>query len=213
MRSIGLFGGTFNPIHIGHATLASNVKRDFSLDKVIFIPSNIPPHKNATGTTSEERYEMVEITAGVLGEGFEVSRFEIDQKKLSYTYLTLIHFREKYPDDALFFIAGDDIFATVQTWQNWKELFGLANFIVANRDGKGFDNMLRKLPKELTQRIITQKLYNGEKFGKIITYSMNPVDISSTQVRFRIANAMYNEMLLQEVYDYISSHKLYIGEV
>lgn len=210
MNKIGLFGGTFNPIHIGHAALASNVKHDFSLDKIILIPSSIPPHKNATGATPEQRYEMAALTAAFLGEGFEVSRYEIDHEGLSYTYLTLLHYRKKYPEAALFFIAGDDIFATINTWQNWRELFELTNFIVVDRDGTGFDSMLKILPEELQTRLIAHSLYKNEKYGKIIKYNMKPIDVSSTQVR--IAKGMCNEMLLQEVYDYITSKKLYIGE-
>ena len=92
MKHIGLFGGTFNPIHIGHLILAINVYTDFSLDELIFIPSKIPPHKSL-GTPPEKRFEMVQLAINNLKYNFKVSNVELKRKGVSYTYKTLIHYR------------------------------------------------------------------------------------------------------------------------
>ena len=119
MKKTGLFGGTFNPIHIGHAVLAERVYSYFKLDELIFIPSKLPPHKDTPGTTAEERYEMVELTANALGKGFSVSDYEIKSDGISYTHRTVCHWRREHPNDALFLITGTDIFITIGKWQEW----------------------------------------------------------------------------------------------
>ena len=154
MKKTGLFGGTFNPIHIGHAVLAERVYSYFKLDELIFIPSKLPPHKDTPGTTAEERYEMVELTANALGKGFSVSDYEIKSDGISYTHRTVCHWRREHPNDALFFITGTDIFITIGKWQEWEDLFNQGNFIVVNRAGPGFAEILETIPPGLKKRVI-----------------------------------------------------------
>ncbi|QAR33559.1 nicotinate (nicotinamide) nucleotide adenylyltransferase [Geovibrio thiophilus] len=206
---LGLFGGTFNPIHLGHVTLAGNVFRDFKLDRLLLIPSSIPPHKKASVISPELRYEMVQLVAEKLGNGFEVSDVEVNSTEVSYTYKTLKKFRTDYPDAEIFFIAGTDIFATIESWQYWRDLFGLANFIVVNRSSVSFEDMMSRIPVTLKERVVTPDGFKGEKYGRIILYSMSEIDISSTEIRDMLDAEYRKANLPEDVYEFIRTNNLY----
>jgi nicotinate (nicotinamide) nucleotide adenylyltransferase/ribosome silencing factor RsfS/YbeB/iojap len=223
MRKIGLFGGTFNPIHLGHARLAYNVYKDFGLDELVFIPSKLPPHKAVPIPTAEDRYNMALLTAQTLTDrtlegNFYVSDFEIKSEGISYTYLTLKEWRRRYPQDALFFITGSDIFISIESWQNCFELFDLANFIVANRK-VSFEEVLAAIHKPLLERVVYWEDYGREKereSGSIIFYRMEPIDVSSTALRGQFAKPSglgqnFEEELSEDVYKYILEKNLYEG--
>jgi nicotinate-nucleotide adenylyltransferase len=209
VKKIGLFGGTFNPIHLGHATLAQNVFIDFQLDELVFMPSNIPPHKTIPFTTAKDRYEMTLLTAKALTGNFSVSDFELNSKGLSYTYITLLEWRKRYPEDIIYFICGSDIFATITTWQNWKELFSLSKFIVANRKVP-FAKLYPLIPKEIHNKITFQTDLTNSKTDCIIFYEMDSVRTSSTKIRGRLAAERCKDELPEDVYRYIIEHNLYL---
>lgn len=207
---LGLFGGTFNPIHLGHVTLAGNVFRDFRLDRLLLIPSSISPHKKDKGVISPElRYEMVQLVAEKLGAGFEVSDFEVNSPEVSYTYKTLKKFRTDYPDAEIFFIAGTDIFATIESWQYWRDLFGLSNFIVVNRSSVSFDELMSRIPVSLHERVVSPAGFKGEKYGRIILYEMPEIDISSTEIRDMLDAEYRKANLPEDVYEFIRTNNLY----
>lgn len=208
----GLFGGTFNPIHIGHLALAENVADSFAMDRMILIPSKIPPHKKGDIIAPEMRLEMVQMCTDTLGERFSVSDFEVKNEGISYSLLTLQHFREKYPDDELFFACGTDIFASIHKWHRFDEMFDYANFIVVSRSMISFGKMLEAVPEWLHDMVIRQDQYNGEKYGKIILYEMPPVDISSTEIRDALEASYRRANLPEVVYEYISEKGLYRGD-
>lgn len=210
MKKIGLFGGTFNPIHIGHIKLAENVYKAFGLNELIFIPSKIPPHKNLSCTQAKDRYIMVKKAVESLGCRFNVSDYEISQKSVSYTYKTLLHYRSLYEGDQLFFIAGSDIFATIETWNNWEELFQLTNFIVVNRKEMPFSMMFTKIPAKLLRIIRHIDTFEGFKAGRIILHTMKEVDISSTKIRENFKRKKFDAFLTKEVSNYIENKKLYL---
>ena len=210
-RRIGLFGGTFNPIHLGHITLAQKVFADFNLDELILIPAKLPPHKeDITGATTLQRYEMVRLAAGTIGKGVAVSDYELKTDGISYSYRTVSYLSNINPGAALFFIAGSDIFITIETWQRWREIFNFVNFIVVSREGVSFDTMLNSIPSELHNRIIWRKEYKGELSGKIILYDMDTIAVSSTKIRGCTAEGGCREMLPKAVYDYIVDNNLYV---
>ena len=208
----GLFGGTFNPIHVGHLALAENVAESFGLDRMLLIPSKIPPHKKGSIIAPEMRLDMVRMCAESLGSVFSVSDYEVNKEGVSYTLLTLQHFREQFPEDELFFACGTDIFATIEKWHRYDELFEYTNFVVVSRSMISFAKMLEAIPEWLHDKVIREEQYAGEKNGKIILYEMPPVDISSTEIR-DVLEASYRKANLPEaVYEYISEKGLYRGD-
>lgn len=211
MLHIGLFGGTFNPVHVGHVELAKSVYKGLELDQFIFIPSKIPPHKNLGSTTPAERFKMVSIAIKSMDGNFAVSDYELKSKGISYTFKTLKHFRENYKNEILSFITGSDIFATIGSWNEWVKLFDLSNFIVVNRNEMPFKKMLDIIPTELKKYIIQPCEFNNEKNGKIILYNMEEIIISSTDIRDKIEQNKIKYYLTSEVYNYISDNNLYQG--
>jgi len=190
---IGLLGGTFNPMHIGHLLLAEECFLRFELEKVIFIPAYIPPHKEVEcGISVEDRAEMVKL--GIAGnEKFELSTYEIDKKGISYTVDTLQYYREEYGDKAdLFFLTGCDSVAELSTWKGVDRILDISNFIIATRPG------WKK---------------NHDYDGKVEYINIPGIDISSTVIRERIRECKSVKYLVPEpVIGYIEKKGLYKAE-
>ncbi|PID80191.1 MAG: nicotinic acid mononucleotide adenylyltransferase [Clostridiales bacterium] len=130
---IGIMGGTFDPIHLGHLFLAQEVMGAYHLDKVIFVPSKIGPHKmNSVKTTPDVRYEMVKCAIAD-NQHFDVSDIEIKRQGISYTIDTVRAFKRKYKSDSGYFITGADAIVGIETWREYKTLLKDINFIAATR--------------------------------------------------------------------------------
>src|SRR5712692_1998404 len=143
---IGLFGGTFDPIHWGHLRSAEEVREAFRLDRIIFIPASIPPLKiKAQTTAAADRLKMVRL-AIAKNSGFAVSGVELSRPGKSYTIDTLHYFAGKRPGDALYFILGMDAFREIGMWKDFQELFPLSHFIVTSRPECGELLKLGDLP-------------------------------------------------------------------
>lgn len=197
MKKIGLFGGTFDPIHCGHIALARRVLETFSLDEIIFIPAGTPPHKRSEGVTdSNHRFSMVK--KAISGESrFSVSDFEINRNEPNYSYITIGYFKERYPDDEIFFIIGGDSFRDLPLWKNYETLLSMCSFIVVSRAGVAPESYFEKYSGcELPPRVF---------FLKDFLY-----DVSSTEIRDRIAEGQEISSLMPSgVSEYIKTNKLY----
>ncbi len=135
---IGIFGGTFDPVHLGHLKLAQNARTQFSLDKVVFVPAYQPPHKQEllSPASAEDRYEMVRLS--IEGEPFlELSDCELRRKGVSYTFDTVSEFEKKYPGASFFLILGKDAFDGLDTWHRADELREKVRCLVASRGSCG----------------------------------------------------------------------------
>lgn len=134
-----LFGGTFDPVHIGHLRIANEALKSFALAQVTFVPAANPPHKDAAAVTPfEDRFRMLTIACAPY-PSFAVSRAEANQEP-SYTINTLEQYRQQMqPDDELFFLIGADAFDEIQTWRRWQDVLALTNFIVVSRPGKTYE--------------------------------------------------------------------------
>jgi nicotinate-nucleotide adenylyltransferase len=162
---IGILGGTFNPIHIGHLILAEEAVSKLSLDELVFVPTYIPPHKKVEGDISpKDRFRMVELAVKD-NPAFKVSSFEIDAKRKSYSVETLKEFRRIYGQASqLFLITGSDLLKDLFSWKDVNEIFKMSKFIVANRPGYPVTGV----PKEAETVVIT------------------PIEISSEDIRLRV---------------------------
>lgn len=135
MKKVGLFGGTFNPIHIGHLIMANEVYTSLELDEVRFMPNATAPHKKmSTAATNEQRIQMVSLAI----EGipyFKLERFEIERGGVSYTFDTMKAMREREPDVEFYFIIGGDMIDSLHTWYRIDELIDLVHFVGVKRPG------------------------------------------------------------------------------
>lgn len=197
---IGISGGTFDPVHMGHLVIAEEVRQVMSLDKVLFIPSGNPPHKNALQVTrAEHRFEMVR-RAIATNPFFEASGIEIDRPGNTYTIDTLKQLRGIYGDMVrLFFITGADVVTELTTWKNFENVFKLCEFIAVMRPGYrslDFDNHIRQL---------------SAMYGAVIHAIAAPlIGISSTEVRRRVLEGRSVKYLVPDgVEEYIYGHGLY----
>ncbi len=172
-----IFGGTFDPVHNGHIHIAREALDILNLDKLIFMPSGNPPHKTDRNVTDGQiRYEMAKMAAGS-EERFEVSSFEIDQKRLSYTYKTMESFHAAEKDTEWYFISGADCLLDIEKWRHPERIFKHCKLAVFSRPGYTFQNILK------------QKAVIEEKYGiEIIILKTSVLDVSSTEIRNKIKN-------------------------
>jgi nicotinate-nucleotide adenylyltransferase len=142
---IALFGGTFDPIHAGHLRSAAIVGKRFGLDRILFVPASIPPHKaRADMAPAADRYRMVRLA--VAGHpGWTASPVEIRAGGTSYSIRTIERMRRRFPRARLFFIAGADAFRDIKTWREWERVLRSCLFIVTTRPGTGLDEAVRSL--------------------------------------------------------------------
>lgn len=224
LQRIGLFGGTFNPIHTGHLLIASELRERFSLDSVIFIPAGIPPHKKKKEVINPfHRLRMVELAVAPY-KYFTVSSIEVYRHGPSYSIDTVRALQNETGDSAeLFFITGIDAFLEISTWKHADRLLGLCNFIVIQRPGYRFDELKGiGLPALLgVSSSELESLDRGEISRLSITMTaksslylerITPCDISSTELRRLIHDGKEVKNLLPEkVMSYIIDQGLYLA--
>ena len=200
MHKTGIFGGSFDPVHYGHISLALAAKEEAGLDQVIFVPANLQPFKlEKKVTNGNHRYNMIKLAIKDC-EGLSLSSFELDRQELSYTYSTLRHFRDiKDADDRIYFITGTDAFLKIDRWKNADEILSSYSFIIGSRPGY----------KEKEQGEKTA--YIREKYGcDIIVVNNRQIDISSTELREKISAGLdISEYIASDVERYIKENGLY----
>ena len=211
-RRIGLFGGTFNPIHLGHLRGVQEIRETFGLQQVIFIPAAIPPHK-ATEEVIEarHRFEMVRL-ATASNPFFSITDIELSRPEKSYSIDTIRYFREKHPDD-FFFILGKDAFVEIETWKEFQNLFSLCNFIVMTRPGFQKTSSASLLPEALVPVFRYDEVLKAwiHTSGHTLHFKeITVLDISSTKIRELIERGDSVKYLVPaEVEAYIQKNGLY----
>ena len=185
---VGILGGTFNPIHLGHLIIAEEIRERLRLNEVIFIPSLIPPHKSDTGLlSSQHRYEMLALAIED-NPCFKVSSIELERQGRSYSIDTLRRLRKKRPKDSFIFIIGADSSSELDKWKDIKDIFKLAQFVVVPRPGYE----IKAVPE-------------GVRIVDIPT-----IGISSTGIRRRLEEGRSIRYLVPETArEYISKNSLY----
>lgn len=211
---IGLFGGTFDPVHFGHLRLAAEMLEAFGLSRVVFLPAGRPwQRENGPFADAAHRVRMLELA--IANEpAFAVDGREVRRESPTYTVETLESFRaEAGPDAPLFFLCGSDAFAKVQTWHRWEALFALAHFAVAVRQGdESWDAKgTGAIPHALLPRV-TMDLQEAlaSPAGRVMTFAMTPLGISSTALRgLARSGASIRYLTPDPVVGYIQQHSLY----
>ena len=200
MQRIGIMGGTFNPVHKGHIAIAEAAKKNFFLDKIIFVPSGNPPHKTREYIApKEDRFKMVKLA--IAGKkDFYISRVEIDRSGYSYAVDTFKALKKEYKGKAvLYYIMGMDSINEILSWKKPLELFKICQFIVATRQGARIRTMKRILkfpPLKMNANSI-----------HLIEVKMN---VSSTKIRESIKKGRIPVKLMNgKVVSYIKKNKLY----
>lgn len=199
MGRIGIFGGTFNPVHKGHAKLLNSVMNAIGFDKLIVLPDRIPPHKLADNLASGyDRLNMCKLAFGDIN-GVEVSDWELKQSGKSYSVITLRHFHSVYPDDRLFFIMGSDMLLSFHTWYCYEEILKLASIVCISREN---EDTVQKL-NDYAERL-------KNKGGEVIIIEEEPFEVSSTLLRDKLKNRQDCSCYLDEnVVQYIEANNLY----
>ena len=191
-KKLGILGGTFDPIHMGHLVLAEQAREQFQLEQIIFIPSASPPHKTEQELSlAIHRFEMTKLAL----EGnryFSVSDIELKRKGLSYTIETLRELKGLYKDSEIYFLTGSDVLEEITTWKDPEEIYKLARIVIAVRPG--FD-----------------KFDPENHFAKkSVIVRITGVDISSTQIREKVRNGESIKYLVpSKVEEYIKKKNLY----
>jgi nicotinate-nucleotide adenylyltransferase len=216
-QRLGILGGTFNPIHNGHLAAAEEVRGRLKLDRILVVPSYLPPHKFEEAVPSAvQRLEMVRL-ATKDNPFLEPSGIEIDRGGRSYTIDTVEALRRLFPGTELFFITGLDSFLEIQTWHQWERLLTLCNFVVISRPGYHFGDLakisfMKSASRELElldQGGLQQAMVRSGAFT--ICLEMIPLfDISSTDIRNRVkAGTSIKYLLPDGIETYIIANKLY----
>ena len=200
LTRLGILGGTFDPIHIGHLAMAQAVLETMKLDKIFFVPCHLPPRKSARGVTAAvHRYEMVR--RAIQGNpGFAVSPFEKENPGRSYTIDTVRHFARKFPGARLFFAIGADAYTSLGTWKDINGILGIVDFVVVNRPGDA--------PPLLSCDSKTRgRTGRGIRHLSVV---MPGMDISSSYIRQCVRwGKSIRYFVPQGVLRYIENHKLY----
>ena len=202
---IGIYGGTFNPPHLGHLTAARAVFDLLDLDRLLLIPAGVPPHKAMPdgSPAADQRLEMTALAAEQLGLGERVQVLDMELKRegKSFTADTLEILKEQYPEDELWLLMGTDMFLTFQAWQQPEKILSLAGIAAFGRTEADTEELFA------VQREYLCKTYPG---ARIFTLTIpGVVDISSTELREKLAKGTGEQYLSPAVYGYILRHGLY----
>ena len=198
MSPIGIFGGTFDPIHYGHLRSAFEMLQVLRLSEVRFFPSGDPPHRGSTYATAQLRLEMVRAATAGQPE-FVVDDREMRRAGPSYTIDTLISLREEHPDASLGLIVGMDAFLGLTSWRRWDELLGLAHIVVAHRPGWRAPDM--GALGDIIDRHGTHHIddLHDNSHGQIHIHAVTQLEISSTEIRDIVAAGRDPRFLMPDV--------------
>ncbi len=197
---IGIYGGSFNPVHSGHIHLAETAVAEFGLDRIFFVPTKISPHRSVSEYVPEsDRLEMLKIVCGK-NKKFNVSDFELKTNRVSYSIYTVEHFRRIFPHDELFLLVGSDMFLSFDRWYQFEKILSLVALCVVSRT-EGDTDELNKKYRKLSE------------YGDILVSRKQPKVISSTEIRKKLReNCDLTCYLDENVVQYIRLKGLYSAD-
>lgn len=217
-RRVGIFGGTFDPPHIGHLVLAETIRDDFALDEILFVPSNEPPHKAREDLTpATHRYAMV-VAATLQNPAFTPSAVEVNRPGKSYSIETVKLLQQELDGEVeLFFLTGLDSFLEIETWRDWEELLEQAHFVVVSRPPDDLGQVRERLPERYRERLVmacgddpSQTVREAGPGLRIFLSDAVRWEVSSTEIRERVRQGRsIRYRVSAEVRRYIDTHGLY----
>jgi nicotinate-nucleotide adenylyltransferase len=210
---IGLYGGTFNPIHFGHLRTGEEIRQWFKMKEIVFIPSCLPPHKD-TKDIVEPIHRLKMVSLAVTGNpNFSASDVELYRRGKSYTFDTIRELKVLRPDDQFAFIMGLDAFLEIETWYKFREIFAECDFIVTSRPGGQKVSCLQAIPPSLRdafKRKGTSSEFVHESGKHLFFHDVTDLNISATSIRTLVRAGLSARYLLpRRVMDYIHEHQLY----
>lgn len=197
---IGIFGGAFNPVHNGHLNLAKHYLDELGLDKILFIPTNIPPHKsNEDFADREDRFNMLRLAIKPYDK-FEVSDIEFKRDGKSYTYDTLLELKKIYKNAEFYLIIGADQLLHFDKWFKYKEILTLVTLCTSARENEA----------EKAQIIDFASSLNGLDINKFKLLASPVLKVSSSEIRNKIKSGEdFSNLVPEKVYDYIIKRRIY----
>ena len=210
-KRLGILGGTFDPVHLGHIKLAELALAQAELDELILVPCHLPPHRDAVQASPEDRLAMAGLAVSA-HTGISVSDYELNKSSTSYTVETLMHFHNEFPDAELFFCLGGDSLAQIKTWHRWQDILELANLLVLERDHEDID-----LDDVIAARTIDSVGQVKKSAGQILQLTAPVINVSATEVRRHLMNTSGGQdaddylqrWLHPDVLKYIKEHQVY----
>lgn len=199
MGKLLLFGGTFNPVHKGHTSAVRTIDEQMGFDKIIVMPSKIPPHKTAPDLACEaDRLEMCRLAFSE-NVKTEVSDFEISRDDVSYSYYTVRHLKEKYSDYDLYMAVGSDMLLSFDRWFRFEDILQMCTLVCVSRQNGDYASLLEKA-EELSS------------YGRVVVLKAEPFEVSSTKIRNMLKNNEDTSCYLDEiVVKYIRENNMYCG--
>ena len=207
-KFVGLFGGTFDPVHKGHSELVNHLIKDYPFDLIHVIPSANPPHRKKTYCSFNKRLEMTRLA-------FEMNKYvKVDSREAlrggpSYAIDTIISFKKELKESNLFWILGIDSFLTIESWHRWEELLDSVNFFVMSRPEVQLE------PNSLALQLIEERgcvdIYDCNSSKNIFYTSIKDIEISSSKIRSELGKEVFNEEILDmKILNFIKENKLYL---
>jgi nicotinate-nucleotide adenylyltransferase len=209
VNRIGVLGGTFDPLHLGHLRAAEVARDALRLDKVLFLPAATPPHKATPVTGADHRFGM--LARALTGESFfEVSRLELDRGGRSYTIDTLETLAAGSEDSRFLFVTGTDAFSEIRTWRSWERLLDAHWFVVHERPGFPVEAVKDVLPEGISSRVLEESEIEPGTEPRVLFLRRPMLKVSSTEIRRSIReNRSIRFLVPDAVADYIRENRLY----
>lgn len=208
-KKLGIFGGSFDPVHLGHITTLSKIKKLHNFDEIIFIPTFIVNSRKKTVATPAQRIKMLEIS--LYKHNFNIDLREIKRKGTSYTIDSLRSIQQESPNVDLVLIVGSDTFYTLPKWREYEEILNLCNIIILKRDGNSYDSIIKKSPKFLSEKITKDvTVFDSKRYGNILYEDTIEIRISSSMVREKLRNnQLINGLVDKDLQEWLCHNKIY----
>lgn len=203
MKKIGIFGGSFNPMHIAHLIIAEHFVEQCFLENCFFVPTSVSPfkieqHKTFESISHTQRLDIIQLSISH-NPKFRIDSFEIEKGGISYSIDTVKHFVKRFPNDEIFFLIGFDQAKSFQKWKEWQEILDLTQLVIANRPANGNEDELGEINDMLALH------------GKSPIWLDNPlIEISSSEIRKRLRNGLsVKYLLIDKAEKYINAYRIY----